>query len=88
MTYFRDPLKYLLLAHPTGSTIPIGTHSWEVGSKSAVCDKAAGALHELTFSTCYPDMYTCNDGSCIGEKEFQSWAANWNSICYAEKSDP
>ena len=62
-------MKYLLLAHPTGSTIPIGTHSWEVGSKSAVCDKAAGALHELTFSTCYPDKYTCNDGSCIGEKE-------------------
>ena len=30
----RNPKKYLLLAHPTGSTIPIGTHNWEVGMVS------------------------------------------------------
>ena len=64
----RDPKKFLLLAHPTGSTIPIGTHNWEVGSKSAVCDKRMGETHELTFSICYPDKYTCNDGPCIGRR--------------------
>ena len=64
-SFFRNPKKFLLLAHPTGSTIPIGTHNWEVGSKAAVCDKRKEDLHELTFSICYPDKYTCNDGSCI-----------------------
>ena len=66
MLFTRNPKKFLLLAHPTGSTIPIGTHNWEVGSKAAVCDKRQGDWHELTFSICYPDKYTCNDGSCIG----------------------
>ncbi len=61
----RNPQSYLLLEDPVGGTIPIGTHTWNVSSRAAVCGKAAGAMHELTFSICYPNKYTCNDGSCI-----------------------
>jgi hypothetical protein len=61
----RNPRKYLILEHPKGYTIPIGTHMWIVASRSAVCGKKKGDLHELTFSICYPNQYTCNDGSCI-----------------------
>ena len=62
----RNPENFLLLENPVPGTVPIGTTSWVVGSRGAVCGKEKDAKHELTFSMCYPDKYTCNDGTCIG----------------------
>ncbi len=61
----RNPEKFLTMENPVQGRIPIGTHTWVSGSRGAVCGEEEGSKHELTFSTCYPDKYTCNDGTCI-----------------------
>ena len=60
----RNPKRFLLIELPK-LEIPFGTRMWTVGSHSALCGKDGGQTHKLTFSLCYPEMYTCNDGSCI-----------------------
>ncbi len=61
----RNPDTYLLLHNPTPGTIPLGTNTWLVTTNGAVCGLEEGTYHDLTFSMCYPDKYTCNDGTCI-----------------------
>ncbi len=60
----RRPEKYVLLSPPS-HILPIGSWNWAMGSDAALCGKDKGEILELTFSLCYPEKYTCNDGSCI-----------------------
>ncbi len=41
--------------------LPMGTHMWEPD----MCDPDVKSPKELTLSRCFPNMYTCNDGTCI-----------------------
>ena len=43
----------------------LGTHVWEVTEDFAICKLMKNQTLELTFSQCYPNKYTCNNGDCI-----------------------
>ena len=45
--------------------IPIGTNQWTVASENGFCQSPWGDAVTLTFSTCYPDKFTCKSGHCI-----------------------
>ncbi len=61
----RHPTKFLDMAEKKTHVLPIGTHDWAVGADVALCDKDPPEEIELTFSRCYPDMYSCDSGDCI-----------------------
>ncbi|XP_023331567.1 uncharacterized protein LOC111703755 [Eurytemora carolleeae] len=42
---------------------PLGRKTWKVAS--GICQLEDGAPHQLTLTTCFPDKFTCNDGSCV-----------------------
>ncbi len=48
---------------------PFGRHSWVVSACSAsdvsVCGRQGGERITLTFSSCFPEMFTCQNGDCI-----------------------
>ncbi len=39
--------------------------SWRILSMGALCNADADTEVQLTFSMCYPDMYSCDSGHCI-----------------------
>ena len=45
--------------------VPLGSHEWVVEAEGAHCFHSANTTVRLTFSDCYPNMYTCNNGQCI-----------------------
>ncbi|KAK4317670.1 hypothetical protein Pmani_011259 [Petrolisthes manimaculis] len=52
--------------YPThSSSYPLGTHTWELVSDYDICDMRSGFQRILTLSGCYPDEYTCGDGTCV-----------------------
>ena len=61
----RKPHKFLIMENKNPKVLPIGTHNWEIGSDVAACNKDVGAIHELTFSQCTENLYTCSSGECI-----------------------
>ena len=65
MESLRDPTKYLATTYKLPETVPIGTHIWSVMSENALCNLNTSETHELTFTTCFPDKYTCDSGHCI-----------------------
>lgn len=61
----KTPGKYLLMNDKRPSAFPIGTKEWTLGTDSVVCGKKANSHHLLTLTTCFPDMFTCDNGQCI-----------------------
>lgn len=61
----RFPGKFLTLKHKNPRTYPIGTHTWALGNDNAMCAMDKDDLVWLSFSTCFPNKYTCNTGECI-----------------------
>ncbi len=61
----RDTTKYLNMTDKIPEILPIGTHDWQSGADVAICGKDPPEKHELTFSRCYPNMYSCDSGDCI-----------------------
>ena len=45
--------------------VPLGSHEWVVEAEGAHCFHSANTTVRLTFSDCYPNKYTCNNGQCI-----------------------
>jgi hypothetical protein len=45
--------------------LPIGRHTWQLGPKNSMCGLKPGSSVLLTFSTCYPNLFTCSNGQCI-----------------------
>ena len=44
--------------------LPIGANQWESKENNALCGQDKGYTRRLTFSQCYPDMFTCDTGHC------------------------
>ena len=61
----RYPKKFLYTKNKMPFNIPVGTHTWVVGSHSSLCYLPEGEEVQLTFSNCFPMKYTCNNGDCI-----------------------
>ena len=66
----RDTEKYLVSNDLDPNDLPLGTHLWQLGTENSLCGKKAGHVMKLTFSTCYPNKYTCDSGHCIGKPLF------------------
>ena len=45
--------------------IPIGSYEWRVIAENGVCQKPEQSVHRLTFSQCFPNLFTCDTGHCI-----------------------
>ncbi len=45
--------------------LPFGRQKWVLGSDLSACAKDGGAEHNLTFSRCGRDEFTCKNGLCI-----------------------
>ena len=62
--------------------VPVGTYTWHLPFENALCQLPKDSIAELTLSTCYPNMFTCNSGECIP-------IANRCDVVYdcADKSD-
>ena len=61
----RNPQRFVLLSNNVVGALPLGTKKWTVGSDEALCGYSNGTELDLTFSTCFPNKFTCNDGTCI-----------------------
>lgn len=62
----------LMCSHFSDSLYPFGRRKWRVSvteSSSAgggeICGRRNGEEITLTFSRCFPEMFTCNNGDCI-----------------------
>ena len=42
---------------------PLGRLNWKIFD--GICQMSAGASRSLTLTTCFPDKFTCDDGSCV-----------------------
>ena len=62
----RNPEKFVLMNNnDLVGALPLGTMRWKVASDKALCGYSNGTELDLTFSTCFPNKFTCNDGTCI-----------------------
>ena len=61
----RDPENlFLITEKQLSESLPIGTYTWIVGG-GKFCEHKPGDFILLTFSKCFPNMYTCDSGECI-----------------------
>ena len=44
--------------------IPIGSYEWRIARENGACQKPNLSIHKLTFTQCYPNLFTCNTGHC------------------------
>ena len=65
MESLRDPSKMLETVNKLPDNLPIGTHIWSVKYEDAICKLNTSQTHELTFTNCFPNKYTCDSGHCI-----------------------
>ena len=65
MESLRDSTKFLATTNKLPDNLPMGTHVWSVMSENAICKLNTSQTHELTFTTCFPNKYTCDSGHCI-----------------------
>ena len=65
MQSLRDPTKYLETKNKLPDNLPIGTHIWSVMMENGICKLNPSETHELTFTNCFPNKYTCDSGHCI-----------------------
>ena len=59
---FRQPHRHAHLS--TVGLLPLGTHTWRTVNFCVEEKVGATRKRDLTFSKCYPNKYTCGDGSC------------------------
>ena len=65
-------INHLLLGtESSGGKYPFGCQNWLVslGANSTgdtkLCGRGEGEIIKLTLSSCFPDMFTCDNGDCI-----------------------
>ena len=42
---------------------PLGRLNWKI--EDGICQMSEGAVRSLTLTTCFPNKFTCDDGSCV-----------------------
>ena len=42
---------------------PLGRLNWKI--QDGICQMSDGAIRSLTLTTCFPNKFTCDDGSCV-----------------------
>ncbi len=63
----RDPgdIRASLSGHSTH--LPMGRHAWKPDVFCHSPHPDEDTSRELTLSTCFPDKFTCDDGTCLAE---------------------
>ena len=62
---YKDKNFKLTTVKKMSFDVPLGSHNWMVEADGAHCFHNAGTTVRLTFSDCFPNQYTCNNGQCI-----------------------
>jgi hypothetical protein len=62
----HDPNYYL---ENDRQTLPLGRQVWTTGPETILCGETGGFSLSLTFSICFPNQFTCNNGFCIDLKQ-------------------
>jgi hypothetical protein len=60
----RDPTSMLEIETATEFS-PLGRQIWRTGPETSICGLKPDSPLVLTYSTCFPDGYTCDSGDCI-----------------------
>ncbi len=61
----RSPGRSLVWEDPVDGEMPYGRHVWSARGARDICGRRQGDKITLTLSTCYPEQFTCDDGTCI-----------------------